>query len=238
MGIQAVIDALPKCRQIVTKYTYKNRKTLDVILTNMFYMYAQPHIVPAVPPDRPGHGVPSDHDMAVALPLAGAGAGAVTREYAVKTSRPMPDSQIRQFGQWITQEDWAELKSTSSSSEQADMLSIILQGQVDKYFPVKKVRVSNIDKPWITNNLKKMDRLRKEEYKRHGKSEKYLNLQKQYSDKMNSASRQYLKQNVTDLMEAAPGRAWSVLKKMGARGLRGGGRLHHGPAPGAEPVGR
>ena len=112
MGIQAVSDALPKCRQIVTKHTYKNRKTLDVILTNMFQLYAQPHIVPAVPPDLPGHGVPSDHDMAVAVPLAGAGVGAVTREYAMKTSRPIPDSQVRQFGQWITQEDWAELKST------------------------------------------------------------------------------------------------------------------------------
>ena len=41
--------------------------------------------------------------MAVALPLAGAGVGAVTREYVMKTSRPMPDSLVRQFGQWITQ---------------------------------------------------------------------------------------------------------------------------------------
>ena len=217
MGIQAVIDALPKCRQIVTKHTYKNRKTLDVIMTNMFQLYAQPHIVPAVPPDLPGHGVPSDHDMAVALPLAGAGVSAVSREYAEKTSRPMPDSAVRQFGQWITQEDWATLKSTNIPSEQAQKISIILQNQVDKYFPVKKVRVSNIDKPWITNDLKKMDRWRKEEYKRHGKSEKYLNLQKQYNNKMYSSSQQYLQQNVTDLMEAAPGRAWSVLKKMGAR---------------------
>ena len=155
--------------------------------------------------------------MAVALPLAGAGVGAVSREYTTKTSRPMPDSQVRQFGQWITQEDWAELKSTNIPSEQARIISNLLQNQVDKYFPVKKVRMSNIDKPCITNDIKKMDRRTKEEYKRHGKSEKYLNLQKQYNDKMYSTSKQYLKQNVTDLMEAAPGRAWSVLKKMGAR---------------------
>ena len=33
---------------------------------------------------------------------------------------------------------------------------------------------------------------------------------------MSSASKQYPKKNVSDLMEAAPGRAWAVLKKMGA----------------------
>ena len=33
----------------------------------------------------------------MAVPLAGAGAGAVTREYTVKTSRPLPDSGKREY---------------------------------------------------------------------------------------------------------------------------------------------
>ena len=74
MDTQAIEDALPKCKQIVTKYTYKKRKIHDVMLTNMSHLFALPFIAPAVQVDFPGKGVPSDHDMAVAVPLAGAGA--------------------------------------------------------------------------------------------------------------------------------------------------------------------
>ena len=34
---------------------------------------------------------------------------------------------------------------------------------------------------------------------------------------MHTASQQHLRRNVTDLMEAAPGRAWATLKRMGAQ---------------------
>jgi hypothetical protein len=187
------------------------------MLTNMSHLFALPFIAPAVQVDFPGKGVPSDHDMAVAVPLAGAGAGAVTREYTVRTSRPMPDSAIRQFGQWITGEDWAEVKSVASTSQQGLVLKKILQDQIDQTFPKKQVKISNTDKPWITSEIKKLDRWKKSEYRKHGKSVKYQSLLKSYNEKYRSAAGQHLRRNVTDLMEAAPGQAWSVLKRMGAR---------------------
>ena len=95
----------------------------------------------------PGKGVPSDHNMAVAVPLAGAAVGAVTREYTVRTSRPLPDSAIRQFGQWITREDWTEVKSVAATSQQRLVLKKILQDQIEQIFPQKQVQISNTDKP-------------------------------------------------------------------------------------------
>ena len=77
MDTQPLEEALPKCKQIVTKYTYKRRKIHDVILTNMSHLFALPFIAPAVQVDIQGKNVPSDHDMAVAVPLAGAGASRV-----------------------------------------------------------------------------------------------------------------------------------------------------------------
>ena len=161
MDTQPITHALPKCNQIVTKYTYQNRKVHDVILTNMSHLYALPFVVPAVQTDIPGGGVPSDHDMAVAVPLAGAGAGSVTRAYTTRTSRPMPDSAVRKFGQWITAESWAALRNTTSASHQGLLLKHILQGQVDDKFPTKEVRMSNTDKPWVTQEIKKLDRWKK-----------------------------------------------------------------------------
>ena len=60
METNLIENALPKCRQIVTKFTYKNKQIHDVILTNMSALYAVPYVCPAVQVDVPGKGVPSD----------------------------------------------------------------------------------------------------------------------------------------------------------------------------------
>ena len=224
MDTTLIENALPKCKQIVTKCTYKNKKIHDVILTNLSSLYAVPFICPAVQVDVPGQGVPSDHDMAVALPLAEAGAGAVTREYTTRVSRPLPESQVRQFGQWIAQERWESLKGDMSSSEQAKILSNLTEQQLNLMFPVKECRVSNTDKPWVTSEIKKLDRWKKAEYKKNGKSTKYNSLLQAYNQKYESSSKMHLKRNVTDLMQAAPGRAWDTLKKMGAQPGECGGQ--------------
>ena len=135
----------------------------------MSTLYAVPYICPAVQVDVPGQGVPSDHDMAVAVPLAWAGAGAVTREYVTRSSRPLPESGVRQFGQWITGENWGALEGGLSTSEQAQILKEITEHQLNRYFPVKECRVSATDKPWITRDIKKLDRLKKSEYKKKWK---------------------------------------------------------------------
>jgi hypothetical protein len=162
--------------------------------------------------------------MAVAVPLAGAGAGAVTREYTTRASRPLPDSGVREFGQWITQENWEALRGDLSTSEQAQILKQMTSDQLNKYFPVKECRVSTTDKPWITSDIKKLDRLKKSEYKKNGKSAKYLGLLNSYNHKFQNAARTHLKRNVTELMEAAPGKAWQTLKKMGAQPGECGGQ--------------
>ena len=217
MQTSPITDALPRCIQTVTKFTYKNRKIHDVIFTNMSQLYAVPYIAPAVQPDVAGHGVPSDHDMAVAVPLAGAGEGAVTREFTLKSSRPLPDSKVREFGQWVAREDWGALRGNISSSHQAIILRQILDDKINKYFPIKLCRVSNSDKPWITKEIKQLDRWKKVEYRKHGKSIKYLNLLRSYDQKYKSAAKLHLRRNVTDLLEAAPGKAWATLKRMGAQ---------------------
>ena len=194
-------------------------------MTNMASLYAVPYVCPAVQVDVPGQGVPSDHDMAVALPLSEAGAGAVTREYTTRVSRPLPESQIREFGQWISQENWETLKGSPSTSEQAQILKLITEQQLNRFFPVKECRVTNTDKPWVTRELKKLDRWKKAEYKKNGKSNKYIGLLQSYNQKFKNASKKHLKRNVTDLMQrhqAGPGthsKGWGPnLASVGAMG--------------------
>ena len=153
MDTSLIENALPKCKQILTKFTYKNKKIHDVILTNLPSLYAVPYVCPAVQVDVLGQGVPSDHNMAVALLLSEAGAGAVTREYTTRTSRPLPDSRVREFGLWIGQENWDILRGNLTSTEQAQKLKDITEQQLNKYFPTKECRVTNTDKPWVSSGI-------------------------------------------------------------------------------------
>ena len=86
----------------------------------MGQFYSNPYIAKAVDPDQPSRGaVPSDHDCAVAVPLAGAGCNR-TREYLVRTSQPFPQSGINEFGAWLHQVRWeAEITVDLSSTEMA-----------------------------------------------------------------------------------------------------------------------
>ena len=70
--------------------------------------YSVPYVSKAVQPDDCTSGaVPSNHDMAVAEPLAGAGCTS-TREYRVKTSQPFPQSGISEFGAWLHTVPWED----------------------------------------------------------------------------------------------------------------------------------
>ena len=93
---------VPRLRQIVTQPTHQ-QKILDVILTNMHQFYGTPVILPAVELDNPLDGVLSDHKVPLALPIKFAGENK-SRDYVTRTFRPLPDSGIRLFGQWICNE--------------------------------------------------------------------------------------------------------------------------------------
>ena len=103
LNISVLLSSIPRLRQIVTQCTYKN-KILYVILTNLHSAYSVPVIVPPVPADDPSDGAPSDHSTPVVYPRSG-GDNSQSREYITRISRPLPESGIREFGQWITSED-------------------------------------------------------------------------------------------------------------------------------------
>ena len=73
------------------------------------------------------------------------------------------------------------------------------------------------DKSYINADIKKLDRLKKREYRKHGRSEKYLKLKKKFEEKLKKAATDHLEKNVRSLKESDPGRAYATLKKMGAQ---------------------
>ena len=83
--------------------------------------------------------------------------------------------------------------------------------------PVQSMRVSYQDKPFINKELKTLNRRKQRAYIKGGKSLKYKRLQAEFDSKYKMAAEKYLRSKVDDLKECQPGKAFSVLKSMGAQ---------------------
>ena len=216
LSISPLLQSIPRLRQINGKNTC-NGKVLDVLLMNIPEYYLTPEVVPPVPADDPRHGAPSDHSTVIATPVSHTEGGQIINEYTIRTARPLPDSGILEFGQWVTSESWDCLDSNQSTDEQVAAMQELMTTKMDSIFPTKQVKLSLKDKPYITCQLKQLERQKMREYRKHGKSERYSNLKSRFDKKLKKAANDHLDKNVRLLKESDPGKAFSTLKKMGAR---------------------
>ena len=116
----------------------------------------------------------------------------------------------------MIQENWEEVRTEDSPTLQDEALQALLARKLEDALPAKTVRLRNTDKPYITKEIKVINRRLMREYVRHGKSLKYLSLKNTYDRKIKTASQTFLNRNVRALMEAEPGKAYSTLKRLSA----------------------
>ena len=168
-------------------------------------------------PDDPLCGVPSDHSTPVAIPLSSDTLQQV-REYITRVSRPLPESGILEFGEWICSEDWSDIPDGGDPTEQVLAFEKLCNEKLDVIFPLKKLRLNPyFDKPFITSELKKLDRVIKREYRKKQRTAKYLRLKESYDQKYKMAAADYLDKTVRTLKEDDPGKAYRCLKRMAAQ---------------------
>ncbi|XP_076029114.1 uncharacterized protein LOC143017962 [Oratosquilla oratoria] len=68
----------------------------------------------------------------------------------------MPDSHLREFGQWITQHPWTEVLAVEGVQEKWDIYINIITQAFHRYFPLKQTRTHPADAPWITPRIKRL----------------------------------------------------------------------------------
>ena len=135
MDIKPVLSCGLKLRQIVDKCTRKD-KILDVIIMNMSGYYKSPLIAPPIQADNPSAGQPSDHSVPVCIPHTDRHTRP-QRTYRVVTYRPLPQSSIARFGEWIVNESWDTVRDDLSPSEQAQSFENIILEKLNQYCPKK-----------------------------------------------------------------------------------------------------
>ena len=131
--------------QIVTNNTRKN-KILSVIITDLPNYYRIPLIIPPVPVDVHGKGVPSDHSGVLALPVTVNQFHCGT-EKVQHTVRPIPESLLQNFGSYLVTETWSFLNSEDSSTGMISAFENHTSNLVETFFPVKNITITNFDKP-------------------------------------------------------------------------------------------
>ena len=149
LNLAPILRGLPKFRQVVVGNTH-GEKCLDVLITNIASLYHPPEIVPALPAHDPTRAKPSDHLIAVMYPISGA-TGTVSRTYTTKLRQPLPDSAVRNFGQWS-----ALAGEEEGPDAKLHKFNFLIQQKFEEHFPQKEVKILNEDLPFIDWKLKKI----------------------------------------------------------------------------------
>ena len=205
----------PHFLQTVTKPTLKD-KILDIVITDLHRFLVEPTIIDPVPVDIPGKGVPSDHKGLLVLPLAPKNAVRCTTK-EVRSVRPMPESDITHFGQSLRMIDWSSILTYDlSPSSLVDVFETITSDLVDIHFPLKTISITSFDKPWINEELKALRRRRSRLYSRQGRSQEYLRLRTEFSEKMKIEANKYKDKMNNEVKEGKLGSSYSAIRKLGA----------------------
>ena len=183
---------------------------------NLNRFYNSPIIAPPIKPDDPSSGKPSDHSVPVCTPHTDRYSRPV-RSYRIQKYRPLPDSCLAKFGEWIMNEEWESISESLSPTEQVLKFEHLTQEKLNQYCPEKEIKISSQDKCWMNSELKRIHRQKSREYTKRGKSEKYKKLSQEFESKYNLEAQKYMQKNINELKETNPGRAYKVLKRMGAQ---------------------
>ena len=152
LKIDHLLAISPAFKNISNKPTRKD-KVLDVLITDLSGHYDETMIMPPIEPDVPGDGKPSDHSGVLGKPRVGSEREHKT--YETKVIRPLPDSKMHDFGQWLVKETFDNIKNVDSPTEMVKVFQETINKKIEEVFPEKELKVFENDKEWMTEEIQK-----------------------------------------------------------------------------------
>ena len=118
--------------------------------------------------------------------------------------RPFPESGMKKMTQWFIDETFETVYSAVSAHKKAEIFQHMLLKKLDEFFPLKERKINSDDQPWISFQVKKLDRKRKREYKKNRRSEKWKALNKLFKKEVKIAKNDFYKSKIAHLKEQKP----------------------------------
>jgi hypothetical protein len=186
---------------------------LDPIITTLKKFCCDPVTKPPINPNSSKTGKPSDHLVVVMEPIT-ATLQIQPRSYRTIESRPINFAGLKKYSHWIENCNWTDLYKCEDPNVKAQMFQNILLTKFQECFPIKIFKISCDDQPWISSELKEIDRKRKREFSKNQQSDLWTKLDEIFTEKCEIAKEKYYTNMVSDLKESNPGKWHSKLKRM------------------------
>ena len=120
---------------------------------------------------------------------------------------------------------WTETFQNKTVDQKVEIFHDFLRTNLDRYFPEKNTRMSNLDKEWMTPHLKQMHRSMQREFYKHRKSRKYKKLKSKYKRLKRQTVKTFYSHFVSDLKLTDPGKWYRMAKRIGAVDKMSGGDI-------------
>ena len=221
LKIDCVLDAYGALKQICTVPT-RQSATLEIILTDLHTLYHPPTTLPPLEVDPDKNGVNSDHNIVVMAPLNNE-QYRIDRVKKVIKTRPLPESKIFEFENDIICQDLAGVWQTDDIDGKVRTFDTVIRNALDKHFPEKSIKVSALDKKWMTPNLKQLHRKVQREFFRNRKSAKWKRLKLKFKKLKRKTIKSFHSKFVSELKTTNPGKWYSMAKRLGAVDQMNGG---------------
>ena len=195
LDIKHLLAINPNFRQIVTKPSHKS-SVLEVIVTDIGHLFNEPVIRPALLPDVPGQGVPSDHKIVFTTPISDH-SKPPKRSFLIKTSRPLTTEAKQNLAEWIQNETWESVIGCTDSESMVQKFTSLVKEKIDENCPQKTFKVNCLDNDFTTPAIKRIKRLKLREYTKHGNSNLYKILKKQLKDKIKEEGAELVAKQIT-----------------------------------------
>ena len=214
LNLKQILSLSKDLKQVVDVPTRQNPDAiLDKIITNIPALYQSPFTLPPLDNDEGQSGKPSDHLIVCMRPISNS-LPKNEKTYKNIKYRPFPESSIRCMGQWLQSQSWDIIYKTSDPNAKVELLEGMLMEKINHFFPEKSIRVNENDKPWVDSKLLKIDRLRKREYTKRKKSEKWHELNKLFHERAQELKESYYKDRIEDLKTSNVSQWFSKMKRM------------------------
>ena len=149
LEIGPILDSYGALKQVISVTTRKSA-TLSNIITDLGNLYHPPTTLPPLQLDEGKKGADSDHQVIVFAPISNAQYMKPRSKKRIKT-RPLPQSGIQEFGKVMISHNWNEVLDVADINVKVNNFHEILRSNLDKFFPEKVVKISTLDKKWMTN---------------------------------------------------------------------------------------
>ena len=162
----------------VVDFPTHHQSTLDLIMTDLSQQYSPPKPLP--PMGR------STHLSILWTPTP---TTSVPRSTVTRSHRPMPDSAMREFGQWLTHHPWTEVLEEEDVHTKWRNYFTTTTEAFHHYFPTKDITVDPSDAPWMTPCIKRLLRQRDRAF--HSSPDQYRSLRNRVIREIKKAKASY-----------------------------------------------